>query len=289
MVGTAGQDLVNQRIPTVAAARGTPGYGPAYSGLVEAMLARHPETPPPAPPAIEAAPSPGGRTVFARPGPSGDANDISAGTPHRGMGFSGPAGSLFGDETFSDVEPGMMGFGGFSVGTGITPNVPGDYGQLHDVVAFDPGAAIGGLVGGLAGPFGGIAGGYLGGLATPEVPVASVGRIGSVVDVLSDPSNYAGTTVDMAQARFAEPPQLDLSGGPMSGPNSVAGGAPGYGFGAGAPAVGAPLDIRGTVGGGGYGGSRGRGGGGGYGGAGYGDPGGPRGGEYSGRGTGGLY
>ena len=222
-----------------------------------------PEAPAPKPPAAapqtpytDPAPRPtastegrGGGLDYGR-GPSGVGGGSLAGM------FSGPTGALFGSETFADLEPGMVGLGGVSLGTGITENLPGHYGDIHDVAVFDAGALAGGLLGGLAGPLGSTVGGYLGGLATPEVALGSTGRIGSVIDVLSDPSSYSNTAVQMAMDRFGQAPTLDLSGGPMGGGGRGMGG---FGGGRGGRAPG------------------------------YGDPGGPRGGEYSGRGTGGLY
>ena len=144
--------------------------------------------------------------------------------------FSGPTGALFGDETFADLEPGMLGFGGVSIGTGLTEMSP--TAELHDVAVMDPGALAGGMLGSaIAGPLGGLIGGYGLGFATPEIALGSLGRFGSVIDVLSAPSNYSSTAVNMAQRAFANPPQLDLSGGPMGmgiGPGGAGmrGGAP---------------------------------------------------------------
>ena len=139
--------------------------------------------------------------------------------------FSGPTGALFGNETFADLEPGMVGVGGVSVGTGITPNAPRDYwGDLHDVAVLDPGATVGGLIGSaIAGPIGGLIAGRLGGYTTPEIALGSLGQFGTGFDVLSNPSAYSDTAVSMAQSRFSEPPQLDLRGGPFGGGKSKGG------------------------------------------------------------------
>ena len=248
----AGQELVNQRLPTVTGARGTPGYGPAYSGLIDAMLARGPQSAAVAAPAIDVGLPPTGRSVFGTPNPGGaDPREGLVGPGRGSLDFSGPTTALFGDETFSDIEPGMFGLGGFSIGTGITPNVPGDYGTVHDVVAFDPGAMIGGTLGNLAGgPIGGFLGGQLGGLATPEVAVTSLSGASAptIVDVMSNPSAFDDPTVGFAAERFSEPPQLNLRGGPMDGQRGRGGFAAGFG-----PGSKAAQKRGGGRGGGGFG------------------------------------
>lgn len=171
------------------------GYGPEWL-FYRMMGAQPPAGSPPAP--APGGPAPQQGNIFGTPagseaGSQTRLGDMGPGGHRANVGLGGgPAG---GDSNYLAVAPGMASipFTGLSYGTGIKQT-----GQMHDVVAWNPGDMAGSILGGITEiPGAGSIAGFVGGRVSPSYAVSDYGPTTTdngrniyAQDVVNNPDAY---------------------------------------------------------------------------------------------------